>query len=376
MSKIEWVGEVLSKQGYGILTREFLFPIKEDVKLIAKEDYISPENKYSSGIWLEETVSSYLKSDSPIRVSFSIPNLYAKEKDKFNIGLSLWDSTLYPIEWAQKMNEMDALIFPSEGMAQAYKNTGSKVPIAVFNPFFNTSKWTLSGNTTEIAANKEYVKYLFEGSWDPKSNIPELILTFTSAFERLDDVMLVLKIECSNLEEQGQIKGAIHGLINGLRPINRPKIVIIFDSFSEEKSCELARGCHFYIDTILCSSIPISRIRAACCGLPLVVNTIDNSPKLNCDTLSFASSYAPITGVNYPMYRIDQMWRRPDIGHAITKLRLSYDLVKSNKLQYNELRELTSKEYKQQFSSTNLIEVCENLYESKKVTEVPILGLV
>jgi hypothetical protein len=58
MASIEWVGEVLAKQGYGVLTREFLRPIVDHVKLIPKEDYVKPEDKYDVGLWAEKAITS------------------------------------------------------------------------------------------------------------------------------------------------------------------------------------------------------------------------------------------------------------------------------------------------------------------------------
>lgn len=360
-ARIEWGGEILAKDGYGILTREFLYPIKQDVKLIAEEDYVPPEKKYSSGIWLEELVNSYLKSDAPIRVSFSIPNLYKKIDGKTNIGLSMWDTNMYPIQWSQNMSKMDALIFPSKSMMEAYKRTGNNNPCASFKPHINTDRWASTGPITEVTSTENSVKYIAEGSYDARSNFTDLITGFVVAFEGVRDVSLIIKVESENVDEQRQIRGKVHELINFLKPRIRPNIMIMFDKLNEEQNAALFRGCHYYINTSTCMALPLGSIRAACCGLPIISGDAPYKTPVP-DYLTYKVTSAPVIGINEELYRIDQMWSKPDMGSYIHNLRTSLGIY-HNKTAYLKLKGDTEKQYRDYYNGTDLIEVCEALHE-------------
>ncbi len=367
--KIEWVGEILAKVGYGILTREFLYPIMNDVKLIAKEDYVKQEDKYLDGIWAERVIESMILPSAEIRVSFSIPMLYDHVPGKTNLGLSLWDLESIPKEWIDRMNSMDGMLFCSPGTAQVAINSGLKVPVAVFSPYIHTSRWAnFSMNDSSIykfSNTEDCVKYLLDESWAPTSNIEDTVIAFCIAFEGVKDACLVIRIDnASTVDQKKVIRGGIQSIVAKLNGLAKPRIIVVDDSMTEDEVNKLIKSCNYSVSNKSSVSFDLQTIRSVMLEVPVIGTELLNRDSSLLE-YKVASYNTPIL-TNAPFTRFNIFSKKPDIKSLVYTLRYSYNLVKSDPNKYKKDIEKKKLDCEQKYASTNLIEVCSHLHEKIK----------
>lgn len=378
--KIEWVGEVLAKVGYGILTRELLLPIVDQIKLVPKEDYVKPEDKYIDGIWAEKVIESLMKPESDIRVNFCIPTLYEYIPGKFNIGMSLWDVDPLPQEWVTRMNNMDAILFLNNDMAMTASKSGVRKPIAVFSPYVNLDRWSNTTDKIKLETDTDIV-YFVDESWGPNSNLEELVTAYCIAFDGVKNTTLAIRIDnAGSVDQKKSVRGSIHAIINRLNGLNRPKVLVLDDDMSEAEMNSLINSSTYYISARSSTAFDMQIIRAAAIGVPIIGT---NLPNRDNSLLSFKiNTYSVPMLVPAPFYKYNQYCKKPDIRDFVEKLRYSYNLFLSDKAGYSRLIQTKKEEAGKKYGSTNLLEVCDHLYKEfvkeneRKKHGPPIIGMV
>lgn len=350
---IEFEGEILAKIGYGILSREFLKPIVDKVKIIPKEDYLSSDQKYNSGFWMDQVIESIIKPEANIRLQFCIPPLYKYNPNKFNIGMCIWDTDKFPLEWLPLMQNMDAMIFPTQDLTNIAVKCGIKKPCLSFEHHFDTSRWK-NISPINIDGTKN-IKYIMEEEWSPTSNIEEVIHGFCIAFEGSKEVSLTLKIVgITDVNQRKNIRNEISGMINKLKGLAKPTILVIDDNFTEQESSAIIASHNYFISLRGSSKIDIEGIRNNTLGIPTIGSEIPNR-QLN--TLFKVASFAiPCMNPN-PYYKYNQFYFKPDIRHYIGNLIQSYNLIKNDPKKYKEIS-TTIKDTAKIYEKTNLLEVC------------------
>lgn len=358
--KINWIGEVLHNKGYGMFTREFLKPIVDEVKLEPREDHIKPEEKIDDEFWIEQVVEGSIKEKADINVNFCIPHLYKPDPERVNLGLSLWDTDCYPREWIMAMNQMDGILSISEDMRDALENGGIKVPVRVFNPHLNLERFTTEGPVTEVTGTENLIKFFYEADWNKMSGFEVLIPIFAIATEQIKDACLIIKtgVASDEPDKRRHIASSINEIKKRLSGIKPPKIFLITDLLTESQTCDLIRGCDYYLNGMLASTIDAAAIRAMACGLPAIGHTGSNKVNLAFEATGFRT---PILQTQAPFYGSYQNYSVPDSRELIEAIRYAYYIKKTNREKYSILSEESSTNIKRMFSETDLIQVCEDL---------------
>lgn len=378
--KIEWVGEILAKVGYGILTREFLMPVRDEVKLVPKEDYVKPENKYIDGLWAEKVIESMIKPESDVRISFSIPPLYDYIPGKLNIGMSLWDLDTLPQEWVKRMNDMDALLFPTSDMAANAVKSGVTKPVAVFTPHISLSRWLGEIAPLELDTKSD-VTFLVDDSWGPNSNLEEVIQAYCIAFDGMRNVTLVIRIDnAESIDQKRNIRGAIQSIPNRMPGLNKPRIVVVDDTMSEEELNSLVKSATYVISGKSSISFDMQTIRSAAIGVPVIATAIPNRDN---SLVSFKiQSYSVPMLVSAQFYKYNQFCKKPDVKDFVEKLKYGYNLFMSDRTGYGRLILSKREEACKKHGSTNLLEVCDHLQKEfikeneNRKHRPPSIGLV
>lgn len=363
MASIEWVGEVLAKQGYGVLTREFLRPIVDHVKLIPKEDYVKPEDKYDVGLWAEKAITSMSMPEGDIRINFCIPPMFESIQGKMNIGMCLWELDTYPKEWLPSMAKMDGLIFPAKDMAHTARQCGLKNLIGFFKPYIDITRWKTNVPPTDIS-NATGVKYLIETDWNPLSNIEEALQAFCIAFEGNSDVTLIVKLNnTGNIEQKRGIRGAIGGMLGKLLGLSKPKIILLDDDIPEESSVGLIKAADYVISVNGAVALDMHALKIATIGKPIIGLETRNR---DLSLISYKIKGAHHSMIYPAMYhRFTQFYLKPDIKELAMALFYSYNLIKNDKSKYTVMCE-NSQKAAETYLSTDLLQVCENMYTAWK----------
>ena len=359
---LEYQGEILAKVGYGMLAREFLKPIADNIKITSNESYVKPEDKYSTGFWVDQYIKGIIKPEPPILLQFCIPPLFNKKPDRFNIGMCIWDTDKYPLEWLSHMSNMDAIIFPHIDAANIAKNCGVSCPIAYFSPYVDRARWLTPGNM--LVKNATGIKYIVEEDWGPQGNLEDVVQGFCIAFEGNKEVSLIIKINNARDTNQKRIvRGEIQNYIGKLKGLNKPNILIIDDQLTEEESNDLIASCNYYINLRGSCSFDLQSIRAASLGIPTISTSILNRPASLITYKVQAYSVPVLNGGAF--YRFNQFTFKPDIRSYVVSLIYSFNTIKSDRLKYSgQVNAL--KEAAKIYDSTNLLEVAMTLYEGRK----------
>lgn len=359
---IEWSGEILAKQGYGVLARQFLSPILDKIKVSPEEDYVKPENKIEDSRFIKAIIQSKIKPATTTRIHFKLPNLYKVDPEVINIGSCLWDTNMFHPEWVKHMNKMDGLLFPTSGMMTAALKSGVNIPCGFFNHYLDLSMCSGEGDKLSLSGTENKVVFLLDGSWSITNDIERLIAAFSIAFSNIQNVVLVLKLSTEqDVNKKKIILAGVQEFINKLiEPRNRPNIIVFTDELSPEKSLELYRGAHYYCNISRASTIDVNLATARACGLPVIGTEIPNRE----DLIDFKVSHhrEPIMGIRAPFYNSYQMWSVANTEELMNKMLEAYRLVMIG-AEYKKLRASCEKKTKEKYSSTNLLEAIEDLQE-------------
>lgn len=360
---IEWKSEILAKEGYGVIARELLNSIKDNIKITPKEDYVSPDNKLSDSPYIQSIIKSVIKPDSDLVVNFCIPNLYEVHKDKINVGLSLWDSDLLHPSWAMKMAEMDAILVPNDFMLNAVQKMVNK-PVYLFKPGFNLEDWKAEGEKIEISETEGKIKYIFDGQWNILSDIERMITGFCVAFRGVEDACLILKLSSEeNADKRKAVAAGVQSFLEKLIDIKkRPKIVILTDQLDHEEKKRLYRGMHYFLDISRMENISFTKWRAKHMGIPVI--GMAKSGNREVSDLIVDSHFDPITGVRVNLLDSNQKWEVANTDSLIETLEKSYQIIKNN--QYKELSDLARSRAEERNNKTDLIEVLTRIYNETK----------
>lgn len=337
--KIGWTGEVLAIRGYATTARRLLKPLIEagaDVKLMPFEPYITPENKIDDPFWLEQIEKSKNKPAAPVHINYCLPTLFKPEQGSINVLNSQWETDTYPREWVPIINSANAFWVGTPSLIESAKRADIKVPLDCVNATIDLSEWTPEGevtNITEIPENT--VKFMFVGDWIPRKNYEDLIIGYMTAFSGHKDVALIIKTWSNQPGAGGKrhIEEAIKHISNKLNGIDRPKIYLVTDMMEEKRLISLMRGTDVYVTVSHGEGFDLPMVQAMALG-KLVVGTdflahkdymtVDNS-------IPVKYTMKPCYGAVAPLYDAYQMWSTPDMSDYISKLRVAYQLVTTDR---------------------------------------------
>ena len=332
--KIEWCGEILAEVGYGVQARSILRPLIEggaDIKVIPAEEYIPESRKIQDPFWLKVIEDSKTKDERNVRVNFSILPQFRLKPGAINIGYMQWETNQIPNEWLQLTNNLNYIIASSEYAANAYKIAGVKTNIKIMRPNVDLPKpGTLPVSINEIP--KDTVKFLFSGNWVPRKNHSDLITAFSCGIARMQDVTLIIKCwpmgEDSNSKRQ--IEAGVRHFCDRLRGVQRPRICLLTDFTTIEKSEELIESCDVYVSASRAEGLDSATISAMMrkkivIGVPHGIRQL----YLNHQTsLPVDYSIEPIVDSAVPGYDAYQAWARPSVTSLIQQMHTAYRLVK------------------------------------------------
>lgn len=196
----------------------------------------------------------------------SIPHLYRRPEfsDK-HIGFSIFETINPPEAWITKMNQMDEIITASAFNKRIFEEAGATKPISVVPHCFDSQMFN-----KDVKPVGRYAKttFLSIGQWRNRKNWDMLIKAFYDAFEKKDNVCLLIKTDKpTNLQTMvTQIKRTCEWRSKDTAPI-----------YAEENQlCDfedipkiMAKG-DIYISASLGEGFGLPGLHAMALGLPVI----------------------------------------------------------------------------------------------------------
>jgi autotransporter strand-loop-strand O-heptosyltransferase len=192
-------------------------------------------------------------------------HLFYDNYDGLKIAYNVWESTLQPDQYFNKLKEFDELWVPSKwqrdcSIAQGYDPNKIKVvPEGVdVNTFFPED------TSHELTSDGRF-KFFLAGRWDYRKSIKEIIETFLKTFDNDEPVDLIISVD--NPFSGDGMKTTEERLEHyGLKD-NRIK-VLHFPS--REEYIQLLKSCDAFVSCARAEGWNLPLIEAMACGMPSI----------------------------------------------------------------------------------------------------------
>ena len=138
------------------------------------------------------------------------------------VGVTVWETSHIPDAVAMILNELHAVVVPSEHSKKALVRSGVDIPVEVVRHTFDPYKWP-QPTLEELGypERKDREKYVFYAIATPieRKNLKGLMQAYFKAFEGRDDVVLRIKIPGQKIELKEMANAAFdQARITGKRP--------------------------------------------------------------------------------------------------------------------------------------------------------------
>jgi len=191
------------------------------------------------------------KPEGQIMFSFCIPPMYNIVPGKINMAFTTWETDKLPGDWVQQINKLHAVFVPSDIVRQVFVESGVKVPVFVMPYPIDTDNLDKIEPVTVSAEIPRKVTFLYSGAYTPRKNLEDLLLAYCSVFDKVDDVLLVIKTWSPTNDSNSRmaIQQAISGLVSKISCERRPKISIITDQLEDNHARALIKGADICVST-------------------------------------------------------------------------------------------------------------------------------
>jgi len=262
------------------------------------------------------------------------------------VGHTVWETDRLPAGWPALINQLDAVIVPTELNREVFYRSGVKVPILVVphlpRQFDQSASATARGNLRKRLRELGDRRIFYTiSTWQERKGIAFLIKAFTEAFTQQEPVALVIKTTRFDLEQVRHDHGyeghrirtwvqlaAILGrtiLRLGRQP---PPIYLLTAELLDDELQALHEMGDCYVSLSRAEGWGLGAFEAAWLGKPVVVTGWGGPTAfLTPETAYFVDySLVPIhlavhSAVAKASYTSDQSWAEPDIGSAVSALR-------------------------------------------------------
>ena len=256
-----------------------------------------------------------------------------RETDVFNIGYSFWETDRICDAWVKYINtSIDLCFVPCQWNADAYKESGVKVPIRKIqqgidpSEFENIKEYNIKGLSEDT-----YVFYsIFQ--WSERKHPLGLIKAYWNAFQDGEDVALVVKTYKNDFsEEQRQgIRNTIERL-KDVMPMPKktyPKMFFVFDMLSRPEILGLHKRCDCFALPQRGEGWGMPHFEAGAIGNTVLTTGMSGNMEFTNKENSYLLDYTwtPVFGMPWcPWYEGNQLWAEPDILQMIKLMEHIYN---------------------------------------------------
>lgn len=255
-------------------------------------------------------------SDVDVIIQHIPPNFYEKKGGVKNIGFFYWDQSFFGRSMMEQCcNLMDELWVPCLDAYNAAKQSGVTIPIFICKHGRDSNKFKKIHKPLDIPILKNKLIYYTIANLALKKNISGLIRAYYAAFNKHDQVHLLLQFSCSGPQEEARTRQLSEKLVVDLKKATNiysnhddyPKISIMCEPPDDEKisrvhatgdifvSCDRGDSWNIFLhdamgfgNPVICSNLCGQKELAAPCGIGFLVNgqktpclTIENEDQTN-----------------------------------------------------------------------------------------------
>lgn len=183
------------------------------------------------------------------------PNLYEHKKGVKNIGFLNWNqSTFNRSNWAKCCNLMDEIWVTCSDTKEAAQKSGVKKPIKIVYHGRDSKRFAEKFDPLDLPELDDKCIFYTIAELTRRQNITGLIRSYYAAFNKHDNVCLLLKLYSSD-QDKNQLMVAIKRIIDDLKQATHiyprkedyPPIFLLCDPLDEKQIMQLHNTGHFFV---------------------------------------------------------------------------------------------------------------------------------
>lgn len=195
---------LLENSGYGIAANSYLQALMESELSLTWTPMVrgksvglpyEPFRGKSTGNELLDPICNK-PMDYDAVIVHTIPEFYTywrkREKNKYLIGYTVWETTRPPDHWKDLINQLDHLLVPTEWNKTVFKEHGITIPIDVI-PHFSEFEGVPATHTDLHQWESDRFLFYIISTWTERKTIWKLIEAYLQAFSPEDRVELLIK---------------------------------------------------------------------------------------------------------------------------------------------------------------------------------------
>jgi glycosyltransferase involved in cell wall biosynthesis len=241
-------------------------------------------------------------------------------KDRYNIGIWLWELTTFPLEWQASFTLFDEIWTPSSFCAEAISQVSPipvvKIPLSISLPHPSIDREGLG-----LPKDKFIFLFMFDFfSIFERKNPTAIIKAFKNAFNSAnEDVLLVIKF--SNAHIFPEQKAELMGLAE-----NYPAIRFIEGHLTKDQVNGLLYSCDCYVSLHRAEGFGLTMAEAMFYGKPVIATAYSSNMDFMNSQNSFLVDYDLIELTEDIMpYKKGNVWANADINHAAALMRYVFE---------------------------------------------------
>lgn len=326
VKKVCYLGNYKEISGYSNAARENILALHSAGVIVVPRYVKMTDNRHQINSTIEQLEKQGLDSVDAI-IQHNLPSEFAYTDKVINIGCYAWETSGFPNStWGQHIKMMDKMIVPSSFMKSITPNINTHiVPHGL-----DTEKFTATKHC-EFGANKDTLKFYTIGESNKRKNLNGLIAAYSMSFDALDNVVLIIKTNCSPNALKENIDDIRRGLKRFANPHRYPKIIVIHNFLSDQQIDEIHNNSDVYVSMSYGEGFCIPAAEAMGWGNMLLVPDSSafkdfNKAELHNEFVKTSPSKCFGSVDSLPdVYTSDETWWTPDIYDMSTKMKIIYD---------------------------------------------------
>ena len=336
---VTYIAPILDTSGYSEASRNYiaaLLSVGVSVSIEPISFEIEPAPLGRIGSLLVE----HIRRDIPTKINMlhMTPENYPRflDKDKYNIGLTTWETSRLPDSWVPLINQLDEVWVPCEYNVENFKESGVTKPIFKFPHTINIEYLSASEEaSTQKSISVPDDTFLFYSifQWLPRKNPLGLIAAYLTEFNQDDKVCLVIKTykqisSSHNLgEDKNWLRHQIFSIKDGLHLSYYPPIKLIAIPLSRDEILALHQRGDCFVLISRSEGFSLTHFESMCLGKPTIgTNYGGNLEFMNkTNSLLVDCTETIVSGMPWPIYTGKQNWSEPSILDFRKKMRWVYE---------------------------------------------------
>lgn len=272
------------------------------------------------------------------------PHFLRRERDRGTrcvVGHTVWETDRLPAHWPALINQLDAVIVPTDWNRQVFRDSGVDVPIWVVPHLPRPARRAATEDRARLLNRLPPLKgrrlFYTVATWLERKSIGPTIAAFAEAFSHDDAVAFILKTTPHDLErvrhDPGHKDESVPVLPQFEAMIGRavlrhgrlpPPICLLTDDLPDGEIQALHEMGDCYVSLCRAEGWGLGAFEAASAGRPVIITGWGGPTAFLRPEAAYFVDWSPAPvqpGAPNRSYTPDQRWAEPDMTSAVAALR-------------------------------------------------------